>query len=82
VSLEEFDLYGGLAGAELPVEQYYLGRGITLSKTYAHLMAPFMMAATPNLGWIHGWSADKCEAMPRSGLREITSLRANEVKAE
>jgi hypothetical protein len=44
VSLEEFDLYGGLAGAELPVEQYDLGSGITLSKTFAHLMAPFLMA--------------------------------------
>ena len=47
MSLEETDLYGGLAGAELPVERYDLGRGITLSKTFAHLMAPLNEASIP-----------------------------------
>ncbi|QEL14828.1 HEPN domain-containing protein [Limnoglobus roseus] len=42
--MDDTDLYGGLAGAPLPVERFDLGRGITLSATYAHLMAPFMMA--------------------------------------
>jgi hypothetical protein len=62
VSLEEFDLYGGLAGAELPVERYDLGHGITLSKTYAHLMAPFVMAfGRPEPGQPHPapWRATK-----------------------
>jgi hypothetical protein len=45
--LDECDLYGGLAGAPLPLESYDLGRGVTLSRTYAHLMAPFMMAFSP-----------------------------------
>ena len=62
MSLKEFELYGGLAGAELPVEQYNLGRGITLSKTFAHLMAPFMMAfGRPEPGEPHPapWRAAK-----------------------
>jgi len=47
VSLDECDLFGGLAGPPLPVDYYDMGRGITLSRTYAHLMAPFMMAFAP-----------------------------------
>ncbi len=47
MALEEFDLYGGLAGARLPVEEFDFGRGITVSRTYALLMAPFMMAFSP-----------------------------------
>jgi len=47
MAFEECDLYGGIAGAELPVDQFDLGHGIILSRTYAHLMAPFMMAFTP-----------------------------------
>jgi len=42
--MDKSDLFGGLAGARLPIEQFDLGRGITLSATYAHLMAPFVMA--------------------------------------
>lgn len=44
MSLKDAEFYGGLAGAELPVESYDFGQGITLSKIYAYLMAPFMMA--------------------------------------
>lgn len=40
-------LYAGIAGASLEVEKADLGSGITISQTYAHLMAPFMMAFTP-----------------------------------
>lgn len=47
MALEEFELYGGLAGARLPIEEYDFGRGITISRTFAHLMAPFMMAFSP-----------------------------------
>ena len=47
MSLDDCDLYGGIAGAELPVEQFDLGHGVVLSRTYAHLMAPFMMAFSP-----------------------------------
>jgi hypothetical protein len=41
------DLYAGLSGAELPVEIFDLGANVRLTKTYAHLMAPFMMAFVP-----------------------------------
>jgi hypothetical protein len=47
MGFEDVDLYGGIAGAELPVDAFDLGHGIALSRTYAHLMAPFMMAFTP-----------------------------------
>lgn len=44
MSFDDTDLYAGIAGAELSVDSFDLGQNITLSKTYAHLMAPFMMA--------------------------------------
>ena len=37
-------LFAGLAGVTLDSAEYPLGHGIKLSQTYAHLMAPFMMA--------------------------------------
>lgn len=37
-------LYGGLSGAELPVESFDLSGGIALRRTYAHLMSPSLMA--------------------------------------
>jgi hypothetical protein len=40
-------LHAGLSGIELHESSFDLGCGITLSKTYAHLMAPFMMAFKP-----------------------------------
>ena len=46
MAFEDIDLYGGIAGAELPVDAFDLGHEVVLSKTYAHLMAPFMMAFT------------------------------------
>jgi hypothetical protein len=39
--------FAGLSGLELGEEPIDLGGGIILSKTYAHLMAPFMMAFKP-----------------------------------
>ncbi|HJT79213.1 MAG TPA: hypothetical protein VJ739_18600 [Gemmataceae bacterium] len=45
--IDDCDVYGGFAGAPLRVDHYDLGRGITLSRTYAHLMAPFVMAFAP-----------------------------------
>src|SRR3990172_9239218 len=38
------DLYAGLAGVEFREDEFDFGQGIVLSKTYAHLMAPFLMA--------------------------------------
>ena len=40
-------VYAGLSGLELEGEGYDLGSGILLSKTYAHMMAPFVMAFKP-----------------------------------
>lgn len=40
-------LFAGLSGVQLPIARFELGEGVTLSRTYAHLMAPFMMAFSP-----------------------------------
>lgn len=39
-----FDLYAGLSGLELAEDSFDLGDGVVLSRTYAHLTAPFVMA--------------------------------------
>jgi hypothetical protein len=41
------DLYAGLAGVRLAPERFDLGEGVTISQTYAHFMAPFLMAFSP-----------------------------------
>jgi hypothetical protein len=41
------DLYGGISGCELNIDSFELGEGVVLSKTFAHLTAPFLMAFAP-----------------------------------
>lgn len=41
------NLYAGLSGIDLPVPEYDLGQGVRISRTYAHLMAPLLMAFKP-----------------------------------
>jgi hypothetical protein len=43
----EKDLHVGLSGLELAEDSIDLGEGISLGKTYAHLMASFLMAFKP-----------------------------------
>ncbi len=43
----EEPLYAGFSLVSLEPESYDLGRGVILSRTYAHLMAPFIMAFAP-----------------------------------
>jgi hypothetical protein len=48
------DLHAGLSGLKLEEDSFDLGDGLSLSKTYAHLMSPFIMAFTPaRLGGHH-----------------------------
>jgi hypothetical protein len=47
------NLHAGLSGIELQEPCFDLGFGLTLSKTYAHLMAPFMIAFKPALSGLH-----------------------------
>lgn len=54
------DLHAGLSGIELEEEDFDLGEGIRLRRTYAHQFAPFMLAfAKPNPGKPHpgSWKA-------------------------
>jgi hypothetical protein len=41
------DLYAGLSDVVLLPERFELGQGVIISQTYAHLMAPFIMAFAP-----------------------------------
>lgn len=41
------DVYAGLAGAPLEVNRFDLGAGVVIERTFAHLMAPFMLAFAP-----------------------------------
>jgi len=47
--MSDVSLYAGIAGASLEVEKADLGSGVAITQTYAHLMAPFMMAFAPAL---------------------------------
>lgn len=44
------DIYAGLSGLELEVDEIELEEGLVLRRTYAHLMAPFLMAFAPLAG--------------------------------
>lgn len=41
---EEVALYGGISGVELPVDEFDLCEGLVLRRTYAHVMAPYILA--------------------------------------
>jgi len=41
------DLYAGMSGFSLIPDRFELGNGVVISRTYAHLMAPFLMAFAP-----------------------------------
>lgn len=41
------DIYAGLSGFALGPERAELGQGVVISRTYAHFMAPFLMAFAP-----------------------------------
>ena len=43
----ETNVHAGLSGLELDENEFDLGRGVRLVKTYAHLMAPFVIAFKP-----------------------------------
>jgi len=47
MNLTDGDIYGGLTGPQLPVAEFEFGSGISASRTFAHLMAPFLMAFAP-----------------------------------
>lgn len=42
--VSESDFYAGLSGFELNTDEYDLGHGVLLRKTYVHLMRPMMLA--------------------------------------
>jgi hypothetical protein len=54
VTIGKDNIYAGVSGVEIRAEGFDLGDGIMLSRTYAHLFAPYMMAfAKPVAGGFH-----------------------------
>lgn len=50
----ESPLHAGIAGVELPSDEFDFGEGIVLRRTYCHVFAPFMAAFAPApLGGYH-----------------------------
>jgi hypothetical protein len=47
MNLETESIYAGIAGIQIEPESYDLGNGVVISKTFAHLMSPFMIAFSP-----------------------------------
>src|SRR5437879_369040 len=47
MDLKNDELFGGMAGVGIEPDEFVLGEGITLRQTYAHFMAPFLMAFSP-----------------------------------
>jgi hypothetical protein len=47
------NVYAGLSGLELDEQHFELGHGVCLTRTYAHLMAPFLMAFKPAPPGLH-----------------------------
>ncbi|MBX9652038.1 hypothetical protein K2Y11_00320 [bacterium] len=62
MELNEIDIFGGLSGPRLSADAFDFGCGISISRTYSHLMAPFIMAFTaPGRNGFHPgpWRAAK-----------------------
>ncbi len=60
--MAEQKFFAGISGVDLPVDSYDLGFGVTLTRAYAHLMSPHIMAfARAEAGKAHSppWRAAK-----------------------
>lgn len=40
-------LFGGVAGLDIPVDEFEIASGLSIAKTYAHLICPFILAFAP-----------------------------------
>ena len=47
MSFNDIELYAGFADARLQVDELHFGHGIALSRTFAHLSAPFLAGFLP-----------------------------------
>jgi hypothetical protein len=62
MTIESQPIYAGISLVSLDAESFDLGHGVSLTTTYAHLMAPFVMAFAPAPPGKHHpapWSAAK-----------------------
>lgn len=41
------EIYAGLSGLQLPVDEFNFGYGVKIKKTYAHIMAPYLATFKP-----------------------------------
>ena len=62
MNTNQHDFWAGLADFILVPERFELGEGVTISQTYAHFMAPFLMAFAPAAqGKPHPAPLETCE---------------------
>jgi hypothetical protein len=47
MDIETESIYAGIAGIQIGPESYDLGHEVVVSRTFAHLMSPFMIAFSP-----------------------------------
>lgn len=62
ILMQKDKIFAGLSGVEMTDNQFDLGQGIYIRKTYAHLFAPFMVAFNPPGKFKHHdgpWKATK-----------------------
>ena len=72
------DLHAGISNIVLEPEDFDLGEGVTIRKTYAHLMAHFVMAVAappPNSFHPGPWKAAKAHRALPSILLPISAFR-------
>jgi hypothetical protein len=77
LNLDQIDLYAGIADARLQVDELHFGRGIALSRTFAHLSAPFLAGFLPGRPGISGMplcSSPRASTSWRSSIFPRTPL--------
>jgi hypothetical protein len=58
LNFNDIELYAGFADARLQVDAFHFGHGIALSRTFAHLSAPFLAGFLPRPPRDSSWLLD------------------------
>jgi len=58
LNFNDIELYAGFADARLQVDEFHFGHGIALSRTFAHLSAPFLAGFLPRPPRDSSWQSE------------------------
>jgi hypothetical protein len=58
LNFNDIELYAGFADARLQVDEFHFGHGIALSRTFAHLSAPFLAGFLPRPPRDSAWKTE------------------------